>query len=78
MSRKTERAKLGGAVKRFGDGLCVDVFCLVLNDSVNLYWVTRQDVAQETEKWAEWAELASAADSARFSVSSVTSCLVSQ
>ena len=75
MSRKTERAKLGGAVKRFGDGLCVDVFCLVLNDSVNLYWVTRQDVAQETEKWAE---LASAADSARFSVSSVTSCLVSQ
>ena len=25
------------------------------------YWVTRQDVAQETEKWAEWAELASAA-----------------
>ena len=30
------------------------------------YWVTRQDVAQETEKWAEWAKLANAADSAHF------------
>ena len=26
-----------------------------------LYWVTGQDVAQETEKWAEWAALANAA-----------------
>ena len=26
-----------------------------------LYWVTGQDVPQETEKWAEWAALANAA-----------------
>ena len=44
----------------------------------NMYWVTRQDVAQETEKWAEWAVLASAADSAHSSVSCVTSSLVTQ
>ena len=46
--------------------------------SADLYWVTRQDVAQETEKWAEWAALASAADSAHSSVSCVTSSLVTQ
>ena len=40
------------------------------------YWVTRQDVAQEEEKWAEWAALATAADSAHFSVSCATSCRV--
>ena len=44
----------------------------------NLYWVTRQDVAQETEKWAEWAALARAADSAHFYISCATSCLVTQ
>ena len=42
------------------------------------YWVTGQDIAQETEKWAEWAALASAADSAHFSVSCATSCPVTQ
>ena len=31
--------------------------------------MTRQDVAQETEKWAEWAALASASDSDHFSIS---------
>ena len=40
------------------------------------YWVTGQDVAQETDKWAEWATLASAAVSPHFSVSCATSCLV--
>ena len=43
-----------------------------------MYWVIRQDVAQETEKWAEWAALASAADSARSSVSCVTTSPVTQ
>ena len=42
------------------------------------YWVTGQDVAQETGKWAEWAALASAADSANFYVSCATSCPVTQ
>ena len=36
------------------------------------YWVTRQDVSQEIEKWAEWAALASAVRSAIFSVTCVT------
>ena len=40
-----------------------------------LYWVTRQDVAQETE---ELAALASAAHSAHFSVSCATFCPVTQ
>ena len=39
------------------------------------YWVTGQDVAQETEKWAA---LANAADSAHSSVSCATSSLVIQ
>ena len=41
---------------------------------VVIYWVTRQDVAQETEKWAELAT----ASAAHFSVSCVTSCLVTR
>ena len=45
---------------------------------LELYWVTGQNVAQETEKWAEWAALASAADSAHSSVSCKTSSLVTQ
>ena len=53
-----------------------------INDFINFsqgtYWVTRQDVAQETEKWADWAALASAANSAHFSISCATSCLVTQ
>ena len=40
--------------------------------------MTKQDVAQETEKWADWAALASAGDSAHSSVSCVTSSLVTQ
>ena len=31
--------------------------------------MTRQDVAQKTEKWADWAGLASATDAAHFSIS---------
>ena len=46
--------------------------------SVDLYWVTGQDVVQETEKWSEWTALATAADSVHSSVSCVTSCLVTQ
>ena len=38
--------------------------------------MTGQDVAQETDKWAEWAALASAANSVHFSVSYATSCPV--
>ena len=50
----------------------------VAEPSLCMYWATRQDVAQETEKWAEWAALASAANSAHSSVSCATSCLVTQ
>ena len=52
----------------------VHIFLFHASDSC-LYWVTRQDVAQETE---ELAALASAAHSAHFSVSCATSCLVTQ
>ena len=55
----------------------VHIFLFHASDSC-LYWVTRQDVAQETEEWAELAALASAAHSAHFSVSCATSCLVTQ
>ena len=41
-------------------------------------WVTRLDVTQEIEKWAESAALASPAHCAHFYVSCVTSCLVTQ
>ena len=32
------------------------------------YWVTGQDVAQETEKWAEWAALANVANATSYPV----------
>ena len=40
--------------------------------------MTGQDVAQETEKWAEWAAHASTADSAQFHIYCATSCPVTQ
>ena len=49
----------------------VHIFLFHASDSC-LYWVTRQDVAQETEEGAELAALASAAHYAQFSVSRVT------
>ena len=58
--------------------LCTDADDALSLRTVCKYWVTRQDVAQETEEWAESAALASAAHSAHFSVSCATSCRVTQ